>query len=110
MTTYVDDMRAPFKGYVMCHMVADSDVELHIMAEALGLKREWHQAPPKASHSHYDIARTKRTAALKIGAVAVTQKQLACMVYRRKITGELGSPHDAIEWRHAYVAARRSQD
>lgn len=76
----------------MCHMVADSDDELHAMAERIGVARRWHQCPPKASHSHYDIALSKRALAVQAGAVEVTLQQLAMMVRHRRATGELGSP------------------
>lgn len=57
MTTYVDDMMAPFGRLLLNHMVADSDEELHAMADAIGVDRKWHQGPPKASSSHYDVSK-----------------------------------------------------
>lgn len=52
MTVFVDDMRAKFGPCLMCHMIADTDAELHAMA----FRSAWrgHQKPPKASSSHYD--------------------------------------------------------
>lgn len=32
-----------------CHMVADTEAELHAMADKIGLRREWYQG------DHYDI-------------------------------------------------------
>lgn len=97
MTVYVDNMRAKFGRLVMCHMVADSDEELHAMARRIGVARCWHQAPPK-HESHYDIALTKRAAAVAAGAVEVTQRQLGMMTMRRRATGSLGTPAEAEAW------------
>lgn len=74
MTVYVDTARHPFKGYIMCHMIADSLDELHSMADQIGMERRWFQAPPKASHPHYDIPEHKRAKALALGAQEVCQR------------------------------------
>lgn len=55
-------------GTKWCHMTADTEDELHQFAAKLGLKREWFQCPPKASHPHYDLVPSKRKLALKMGA------------------------------------------
>lgn len=92
MTVYVDDMRARFGRLVMCHMIADSDAELHAMADLIGIKREWHQAPPKHD-SHYDIALSRRAKAVAAGAVEITQRQCAAMsAYRRMTSLPLPKP------------------
>lgn len=98
MTVYVDNMRAPYGRLVMCHMIADSDEELHAMAEQIGVRRQWHQAPPKATHSHYDIALSKRALALRAGAVEITWRQTAMMCRRRVVEGVLGRPEEAEDW------------
>ena len=98
MTVYVDDMKAAFSRMVMCHMIADDDEELHLMADRLGISRDHHQAPPR-HHSHYDIAQSKRALAVKLGAVEVNQKALASMCMHRKQFGRLGSPEEAVRWR-----------
>lgn len=92
MTVYVDDMRANFGRMVMCHMIADSDDELHAMAASIGVARRWHQKPPKARNSHYDIALSMRAKAVKAGAVEITQRQCAAMCRNRRATGALGPP------------------
>jgi len=97
MTVYVDDMRAPFGRMVMCHMIADSDDELHAMAACIGVARRWHQAPPRHD-SHYDIALSKRALALQFGAVAITWRQAGCMTVRRRATGALGDHATAEAW------------
>ncbi len=74
MTVYVDTARHPFRGYIMCHMTADSLDELHRMADQIGMERRWFQAPPKASHPHYDIPEHKRAKALALGAQEVCQR------------------------------------
>ncbi|MFH1813400.1 MAG: DUF4031 domain-containing protein [Pseudomonadota bacterium] len=100
MTVYVDDMRARYGRMIMCHMVADTDDELHKMADRIGVQRKWHQG------DHYDIALSKRSTALQAGAVAVTMRQLGSMVMRRRATGELGSPTDAEQWLRTRIKAK----
>jgi len=74
MSVYVDTARHPFRGYIMCHMIADTLEELHLMADKIGMERRWFQAPPKASHPHYDIPENKRAKALAFGAKEVCQR------------------------------------
>lgn len=74
MAVYVDTARHPFRGYIMCHMIADTLRELHGMADLIGMERRWFQAPPKASHPHYDIPEDRRAHALSLGAYEVCQR------------------------------------
>lgn len=69
MTVYVDNMRAPFGRYIMCHCWADTRVELLAMMERIGVALKWFQAPPKASWEHFDISLSKRALAVAAGAV-----------------------------------------
>lgn len=68
MTVYVDDVRLPFGRMVMCHLWADTDEELHAMADRIGVARRWFQQSPRASWKHYDICLAKKALALKHGA------------------------------------------
>lgn len=83
MPVYVDDMRAPFRGMVMCHMVADTDDELHAMADKLGLARRWHQKPG-TPHSHYDIAMSKREQAVRLGAIEIGKTKLVEIIRTKR--------------------------
>lgn len=83
MTVYVDDMREPFGRMVMCHMMADSDEELHAMADKIGVSRKWHQKPGTYK-SHYDIALSKRKLAIYFGAIEINRAQVGAILKRRK--------------------------
>lgn len=102
MAVYVDDMRAKYGRYVMCHMLADTDEELHAMAAAIGVARKWWQAPP-AHTSHYDIALSKRGLAIGHGAIEITKREAAYMCKLRRTTGTLGKLGDV----RAHVSARQ---
>ncbi len=74
MPVYVDQARYPFKGHIMCHMTADTLLELHDMAHQIGMRREWFQIPPKASFPHYDIPIPRRLMAIELGAIEVSDR------------------------------------
>ena len=70
MTVFVDDMRAKYGRMVMSHMMADSEAELHAMADRIGIARRWYQG------DHYDICQDKRRLAVSFGAVEITQREM----------------------------------
>ena len=77
MAVYVDNMKAPFKPqhrpgrtYVMCHMIADTEAELHAMADRIGVLRKWYQG------DHYDITQSKRALAVAAGAIELSRMEL----------------------------------
>lgn len=59
---------------IMCHMVADDLDELHAMAEAIGVRRKWFEV--KSSVPHYDICKSKRALAVRLGAYEITSREL----------------------------------
>ena len=73
MTVYVDDAYIPYGRMKMCHMIADTEEELHDMADKVGLKREWFQ---NTSRPHYDVGMGKRAIAVQNGAVETTTREL----------------------------------
>ena len=98
MTVYVDDMHTTdmgrYRRMKMSHMIADTDEELHAMADRIGIARRWHQ--DNGSGSHYDVALSKRALAVAAGAVEIPLRTLAMMNYVRRRTGELPSPEKAL--------------
>lgn len=69
MTVYVDDARNPYGRMKMSHCWADTREELIAMMIKIGVDPKWVQEPPHASWLHFDIALTKRRAAIEAGAV-----------------------------------------
>ena len=61
-----------------CHLVADTNEELHEFAARLGMKRKWFQR--YSSYPHYDLTAGMRAKAVKIGAVELGDRPFAEMV------------------------------
>lgn len=97
MTVYVDDMAAPYhpkhrpgRTYIMCHMIADTEDELHAMAAKIGVARKWYQ------DDHYDITKSSRKLAIANGARSITKRQLSAMAMLRRWGAPMGGPDDAM--------------
>lgn len=73
-------------GHRWCHLLCDpgGEAELHAFAARLGLKREWFQAPPKASKPHYDLTRPRRADAVALGAVELDSDGMRAFFARWK--------------------------
>jgi hypothetical protein len=82
MTVYVDDMRAPFRHMVMCHMIADTSDELRTMARRIGLAEKWIQRENEPGE-HFDVCLSKRAACIKAGAIPISYRELARMALNR---------------------------
>lgn len=81
LPVYVDNMRAQYRGMIMCHMVADSVQELLEMADKIGVNRKWFQP---TSHPHFDVCLAKRHSALKNGAIEVDRHGLVAAKRRHR--------------------------
>jgi hypothetical protein len=90
MTVYVDEAR-DYGEVARCrglrwtrwaHLTADSREELHRFAARLGLRRAWFQDHPVGWH--YDITPGKRAQALRLGACAITWRELGVLVAQRR--------------------------
>jgi hypothetical protein len=76
-------------------MIADTQEELHEMADKIGLQRRWFQLPKKhngkpfppdsyaANAWHYDVVQTKRRAAIALGAVPIDWLELPDLIHHR---------------------------
>ncbi|KHJ64705.1 DUF4031 domain-containing protein [Burkholderia glumae] len=109
MTVYVDDMylypAGRFGRMKMSHLIADTTEELLAMVCEIGVNPKWIQHPGTRDE-HFDIALVKRAAAISAGARPITYEQCGAMNKRRRVTGVLGSPDDAVEWLQAFVEQR----
>jgi hypothetical protein len=82
MSVYVDSAEWPFGRMMMCHMMADSLGELNSMADAIGVQRKWIQ--DKRPPVHFDICKTKRARAVKLGAIEITRQQCSDFVNKSR--------------------------
>lgn len=80
---YVDNMRRPLGRMLMSHMIADTRAELDAMAVALGIGPRFIQDEGKY-REHYDICQRARGEAVALGAVEITQRELAFMLQGRR--------------------------
>lgn len=71
MTVLVDPAIWPFRDRLWCHLVSDTSYdELHALAAALGIPRRGFQG------DHYDLPAEVRDAAIELGAVPVSGREL----------------------------------
>ncbi|RQZ24187.1 DUF4031 domain-containing protein [Burkholderia sp. Bp9017] len=111
MTVYVDDMylypAGRFGRMKMSHLIADTTAELLAMVHTIGVNAKWIQHADTADE-HFDIAMSMRQAAIAAGAVKITYRECGAMNARRRVTGALGSPSDAIAWLEHHFAQRKT--
>ncbi len=102
MTVYVDDMRARFRDRIMCHMIADTEAELHAMAARIGIARRWYQG------DHYDVPLDLRAQAVALGAREITWRECSLMTVlrRRDPAAPLVSPEAGAAWLRARIAEK----
>lgn len=87
MPVYVGDIEYPFGRMLMSHMVADTDEELHQMADKISVNRKWFQGPPKHILHHYDICKSKKVLAIRLGAIPMSDREI---VKKFKLAEKLG--------------------
>jgi hypothetical protein len=83
MSVYVDDPMHPFGRMIMCHMIADTREELLAMVDQIGVPRKWIQKKDTPSE-HFDICKSRREKAIKLGAIAVDGNELVEIIRRKR--------------------------
>jgi hypothetical protein len=77
MAVYVDALiDYGWKLGPSCHLLADSEEELHAFALSIGMKRSWFQSGDSHAMPHYDLVASRRRLALTKGAIDISRKQL----------------------------------
>lgn len=93
MPVYVDGAANALGRMKMSHMLADTEDELHHMAQRIGLKREWFQ---NHGTPHYDVCQAKRKQAVVCGAVEIGRRDLVALI-RKLRRGKHEKDVEAIE-------------
>jgi hypothetical protein len=118
MTVFVDNVRIKasvgrYRDRRWCHLLTDDPTheELHALAERIGLRRSWFQAPGRDVagpadawwHGHYDVTEAKRREAVAAGAVEIHALDWGRMVALFRAADELtkirpcAQPHDTTQ-------------
>lgn len=85
MAVYVDTGKYHFGRMIMSHMMADTEAELHAMADRIELKREWFQ---RGSTPHYDVSQSKRNLAIEEGAIILGPREVVDLIRKlRRMKG-----------------------
>ena len=89
MAAYVDRLqRHGFRQW--CHLIADTEAELHAIAQRCGLRRIWYQSLCHASFPHYDAQERIRSRLVAVGAIEVTARELGAHMARIRVELEAG--------------------
>lgn len=83
MTAYVDDKQIPYGRMKMCHLLADTTVELEDMARTIGVdvRHIEHRGEP---NEHLNVSQTYRTKAVKAGAVELDSRGLVKLIRKKR--------------------------
>lgn len=84
MAVFVDNVFIHVRGNVWCHMACDSSdlTELHQMAKAIGLRRDWLH---NGSIPHYDVTASKRLMAIKLGAIPIDKTDMVRLMQSYRV-------------------------
>ena len=80
MAVYVDDAIWHWHGRKWCHLLADSEEELHRFAVSLGIPLALYQGPPRTSKPHYDLTAWERSVAISRGAIPCTRQEIVAVL------------------------------
>lgn len=87
MPVYIDNFYitggGDFGRMKMSHMIADTTEELLEMVDTIGMDRKWIQKAG-TTHEHFDVCMSKRTKAIKAGAIPVGFRELAVLIKKKE--------------------------
>ena len=83
MSVYVDPAIWEFGRMKMCHMIADTSLELVQMADRIGVKRRWIQKAG-TPEEHFDMCRSKRRLVVLYGAVEIESVELVVRINKKR--------------------------
>lgn len=79
MACFVDELflcrpTSRWRHQKACHLVGDTEAELHKFAASIGLQRSWFQEHSRLPH--YDLTASKRAIAIEAGALPLTVREM----------------------------------
>ena len=77
----------PRRNARWAHMIADTEAELHAIAQRIGLRRAWFQG------DHYDVIPTKRERAVRLGAIPLGRREFIDALRRFRATQSQLTPN-----------------
>ena len=85
MSVYVDAAIHIRKGKRWCHLIADSEEELHTFAARLGIgKSYFSDKKRKPGRAHYDITDAQRRRAVETGAIECNRSQFLKVINAKR--------------------------
>jgi Protein of unknown function (DUF4031) len=96
VAVYVDEAIWHWQGRRWCHLVADTQDELHRFAAQLGIHRSSYQGPPRTSNPHYDLTAYERRVAIARGAIASNRHEIIAVL---RASRGAAKPQAAVEGR-----------
>lgn len=72
---YIGTLEFEYKGMLMSHMGSPNLEALHRIAVKLGI-RKWFHDDDKHLHPHYDVCKSKKQLAIKLGVIEIDDKEL----------------------------------
>lgn len=91
---YIGTREYKYGRMLMSHMVSDNIDDLHDFADELGIK--WRHFQDKNGKPHYDICKSKKLKALKMGAKEVNDREIVSILKKFHKAHIMGSicPYD----------------
>lgn len=77
---YVGSLEYRYGDMIMSHMASPNIEALHAMAVKLGI-RKWFQEDKENLHPHYDVCKSKKLQAIKLGAIEIDDRELINRCY-----------------------------
>ena len=86
MSVYIDEAYFPIGSVKMCHLIADSEKELHKFVALLGIDKRFYKVSSITPwRNHYELSVTQRRLAVKHGAIEVTNSQMGRLLKIKRL-------------------------
>ncbi len=70
-------------GHRWCHLLGDSEAEVHALAARIGMRREWYD-PRGGVGGHYDLTPPRRARAVELGAIEIDMRGVVALLRKQR--------------------------